>query len=407
MKTILALLLIPALAFAQQPAVSPITLTVDPPDAEVWVDEQKLDAGTRALNTPTLESGRTYAYTFAARWGDVTVQQKLSFRGGEPVAVLLSRPQTAVKSIAGRDAALKAGDVFVPLDRRVKNQAGNCVWCAVEECFWGAANLVEFQGIKERALKSGWRGADSGNVIGYIRDWQADGRAGETKVKQGRSYEFFRAACDSGTGAVIFVPGHALFLCGIDETSARVLDNNGPAVVQEWSRQKFDSRVTWGCCPDLPSFLRPNPNRPNPTPNPRHPPLNPDKPVLPKPVEVPGPVGPPVPVTPAPVTQPAVDLDKLAELIIAKLPKAKDGKDGKDGAEGKPAVIDYDRLAEVLAARIKPLPGPAGPPGPVGPSGTGTPGAPATVDYDKLAEEVITRLPPSVAYFDIKKRPQK
>lgn len=64
--------------------------------------------------------------------------------------------------------------------------------------------------------------------------------------------------------------------------------------------------------------------------------------------------------------------------------------------------VDYDKLAELVVARMRenpePFRGPAGQDGKNGKDGTpgqpGTPGRDAVVDYDKLAGEVQRRLPP-------------
>lgn len=253
--------------------------------------------------------------------------------------------------------------MFVPKDRRPRNIGPKCVWCATETIFWGAAGLEEFKGLRDRSVKGWSGGADRQNIISYIQDWTKEGRAEGVKLKQGKSYAFFKEACDSGTGAVFFIPGHALALVGIDEESARVIDNNGPPVVQVWSRRKFDGMAEWGCCPDLPDFLKqPRPSPYNPRPSPNHPPLNPDrpKPPTPKPDE-------PKPEPPAPT----VDIDKLAELIIAKLPKPVPGKDGATGPQG-----------------------PAGERGPKGLDGQAGPAGPsAVIDYKLIAAEVVKVLP--------------
>src|SRR5215468_10201814 len=69
-----------------------------------------------------------------------------------------------------RDPALKAGDVWVPMKLRVKNSYSNCVWCAAEDCFYGAAGWEPFQDIKARAVREGWRGAGMSDVLAACRD---------------------------------------------------------------------------------------------------------------------------------------------------------------------------------------------------------------------------------------------
>ena len=72
-------------------------------------------------------------------------------------------------------------------------------------------------------------------------------------------------------------------------------------------------------------------------------------------------------------------------------PKGDQGPQGLAGRDGKDAAapaIDYERLAAMVAEKIKPPP--ADP-----------------IDYDKLATEVLKRMPPSPASFSIRPHPQK
>jgi hypothetical protein len=177
------------------------------------------------------------------------------------------------------DGAMQEGDVFVPRDRRPRNRNGNCVWCATETCFWGAANLEAFAGITDRAISSGWHGAGTSNLTSYCQTVQVP-------CLRGSGVEFFKTAVANGTGAVGFIPGHAIFVCGIDDSSARIIDNNGSPEMQSWSRSKFDRICSVGVCPDCPPRSRWKPKLPKikppiPSPRPNHPPVNPAIPVQP------------------------------------------------------------------------------------------------------------------------------
>jgi len=360
MKRSFALVALLSLAAPLDAGQSTFTLHVDPPDAEVVISNgagsATIPVGSfpRKYTTPDLREDREYFYTFTVSKGSRKNTKQVDFRGGENVSVTLSAFADDMP-----DKGLKEGDVFVPKELRPRNYGPKCVWCAVQTCFYGAAGLEEFNGIRDRAITSWQGGADRPHVIAYLESWEREGRSGGVKLRQGKGYEFFRQACEANTGAVFFIPGHALYLCGIDETSARVIDNNGPPVVQEWPRAKFDRMAEWGCFPDIPWLNRPGPGpgpqpEPRPGPRPNHPPLNPNKPLppTPKPDGTQPPVE-PKPAEPVKPTPPAIDLDKLAELIAAKLPKPKDGKDGKPGADGEPGPA-----------------GPEGKPGAIGPAGT-------------------------------------
>lgn len=263
------------------------------------------------------------------------------------------------------DAGLRPGDVFVPRAERDRNRNGNCTWCAAETCFWGAAKLEKFKGLTDRAVKEGWHGASIQNILAYCK-------AAGVEAETGSGAEFVKHAVAKGCGAAIHIPGHFVYCCGIDDESARIIDNGRSQEVQVWSRAKFDSSMIAAVCPTLDKLFKPRVPRPNPN----HPSL---PPVTPGPV-TPGPVTPPV--TPAPAVDLKPILDKLAE-IEAKLAAVEskpgkdgvNGRDGKDGKDGTVAQIDYERLAIEVAKRLPP---------------------PATVniDYDRLTSEVVKRLPP-------------
>jgi hypothetical protein len=243
-----------------------------------------------------------------------------------------------------RDAALKAKDVFVPRELRVRNSQSNCVWAAAESCFWGAAGLESCKGLTERAIKSGWRGAGMGNVLKYL-----DAVKVPYEVTYSKDYSLLHRAVAAGTGAYFEVDGHALFLCGIDGDGTRVIDSNGNGEVQSWSLPVFARAWNGSAC--FPKLFRRRPN-PSPRPSAPHPPVNPDRPTEPE--------------TPEKILPPSVDATKLEkrldgladslkenkltqtqllELIrqvqqeMEELRKRqpKDGPPGKDGRDGKDA----------------------------------------------------------------------
>lgn len=106
-----------------------------------------------------------------------------------------------------------------------------------------------------------------------------------------------------------------------------------------------------------------------------------------------------------PITQPApcptqtqtINLDQLLSKLAAdprfRGPPGKDGEDGKDGSNGTDggvAEINYERLAEMILARMQANPEPfKGPPGE-----PGSPGTNPEVDYGKLADSLKKKLPP-------------
>lgn len=245
--------------------------------------------------------------------------------------------------------------MFVPRQYRVRNSQSNCVWCVAETLCWGAAGLEEFRGIKATAVKHGWRGASMGNVLGAMKS------AGVPyEATADRDYDLLKRAVAFGTGAYFEVPGHALYLCGIDDTGVRVIDNNGSGEVQEWSRQQFARSWNGHAC--FPKLIRPRPDAPRP--HAPHPPLTPVTPVRP-------PVVQPEPVKPPPENEQLktvlAEITKLRQEVAAIQlkpgPAGEPGKPGRDGAPGKDG-----------------LPGSVGPAGPAGPPGApGKDVDPATV----------------------------
>lgn len=61
------------------------------------------------------------------------------------------------------------------------------------------------------------------------------------------AYETLRqACCEFRVGAVVTVPGHALLVVDITESTVTVLDNSGPFATKydTWTRQEFDRKWT-------------------------------------------------------------------------------------------------------------------------------------------------------------------
>ncbi len=88
--------------FAPSPAVSSsvvnATIQLPSPDAELWVEGERMSAtgATRRFASPQLEPGRTYTYTFKARWteGDRPVERtkEIDVRPGDNISVDFSKP---------------------------------------------------------------------------------------------------------------------------------------------------------------------------------------------------------------------------------------------------------------------------------------------------------------------------
>jgi len=241
-------------------------------------------------------------------------------------------PIQATTAIEPADAHLKPGDVFVPRAHRPRNQNSNCVWCACQTCFHGAARIESFAGVRDRAVAEGWRGAGQSNVLAYCKT------AG-IEVETGTSIEFLKRAVAQGTGAVVFIPGHAVYLCGIDDESARVIDNNGSAEVRAWTRRSFDRLFQWGCFPKLPRPPIPfKPGPPAPAPNPHHPSVNPQVPVEPKP-----------PAGPSATEKLIVEKLTAVEKQLAAV-QLKPGPQGEPGPKGEPGAPGRDADAARVAA---------------------------------------------------------
>ena len=264
------------------------------------------------------------------------------------------------------DAALKPGDVFIPKDCRPRNRNGNCVWGASETVFWGGAGLKSFQGAKERAANTGWNGSSMSAVLAMAR------QAGITCVSTtNRDYKVLQDAVKNGTGFYFEIrlgrEGHALAGVGIDDSTVRIIDNNGPPIVQEWSRKKFDS--LWNGCACYPTVIRRDvtlcptcrPGGPRPLPiNPNHPSIEPPpdtRPINPQPQPL-------TPPKPDPALAKLDEILKRIEMIekrpVIPGPQGEPGKQGpvgppgqpgEPGAEGQPGKdVDPKTLAAINAA---------------------------------------------------------
>jgi len=216
---------------------------------------------------------------------------------------------------------------------------------------WGVCGLEQFKGIKETAVKHGWRGASMRNVLAALKD------AGvECEYTYQRDYGLLKRAVAAGVGAYIEIPGHALYLVGIDDNGVRVIDNNGSGEVQEWPMRTFAARWEGHAC--FPK-VKPRPS-PQVRPTAPHPPLTPVKP-------------PPEPVKPCPpgdeqLKALLVEITKLRQEIAAiQLKPGPQGEPGKPGVDGKDGGV-----------------GPQGPTGPAGPPGKDADRA----ELDRLKAEV-------------------
>ena len=180
------------------------------------------------------------------------------------------------------------GDAMIAKELRIRNTHDNCVWAAAET-ITTAAGWESFKGITHRAAGEGWRGACMDNVIQAFKDACIPYRA---QPQSDRSATIFYQAMKEGVGCYFQVPGHALVCGGIDENSARIIDNNGPPEIQLWSRSYFD-RVREGggcfplrrrpCGPDCPTCPRPPRNHPSLLPERPDEPTNPAEPGKPSP----------------------------------------------------------------------------------------------------------------------------
>lgn len=139
--------------------------------------------------------------------------------------------------------------VDIPLDARPRNVNGNCVWNASESVFVGAG-YDEFRGISKNAVKEGWHGAWITNLEAACKT------AGiEYRTERNGKTDIFDYAKSEGVPVYIQIQvsrpnDHAVACLGLNDRYAYILDNNGPPVVQKWSRSKFNSK--WNgiaCCP--------------------------------------------------------------------------------------------------------------------------------------------------------------
>ena len=247
-----------------------------------------------------------------------------------------------------RDKNLKAGDVFIPRAYRIRNSYSNCVWCAMETICWGAAGLKSTQGIKERAVKEGWRGSGMRAVLRAM-----DSAAIPYSHTFNRDAKVLYDAVAFGTGAYFEIANHALVLVGIDATSVRVIDNNGGGEVQSWSRASFDQQwVGAACFPRLFNRLRirPCPQPISPSPVAPHPSLNPEQPKEPpqKPIVPPEAVKPPPAVIPPPelLPRPTEPAAKPVDLspIYTRLDAIEKRLDAVKPVDLAPVMVAIDRI---------------------------------------------------------------
>lgn len=234
---------------------------------------------------------------------------------------------------ARRDKELKPGDVWIPPEFRIRNRNGNCVWCAAETiCL--QAGLESFHGMTDRAIRTGWSGAEMEHVLRGFKDGRID-----FESERGHDPAILYRAVAANVGCYVQIPGHALVLVGIDDASVRLIDNNGPPTIKVWSRQQFDQMWTGCACfpclrPRIWNFLHPlhpwPPAPPDYKPPQSHPPLNPAHPVeTPTPTVVPSAPGATAPAGPAgPAGPPGKDgasvdtaalVSQLGSLIDTKL----------------------------------------------------------------------------------------
>jgi hypothetical protein len=237
------------------------------------------------------------------------------------------------------------GDVSIPADLMIRNKQSNCVWAAAETTT-AAAGWVSFNGITARAVKEGWHGASMERVVKAYDD---AGIKYKLQPRNDHSAKIFYEAVEEGVGCYFEIPGHSLVCVGIDKDSVRIIDNNGPKVVQVWTREYFDSiRQGGGLFP----FRRLRPICPGPDcPGPQ---ILPDHPSL-----LPEPKTPAVPATPVAPPPANADVLKAIAELKAKIDKIQltPGPSGPAGPKGEPGPPG------------KGEPGPTGPAGPAGPPG--------------------------------------
>lgn len=242
-----------------------------------------------------------------------------------------------------QDKIAISGDVAIPTTLRIRNSHSNCVWAAAETVTT-AAGWESFKGITGRAVVEGWRGATMERVVAAYKTAGIEYRLQD---RSDRSAKIFYDAVKEGVGCYFEVPRHALVCVGIDDTSVRVIDNNGPPEVQTWTRTYFDSVRTGGGLfplrkrvPVCPGPVCPEPIAPHPS-------------VLPEPAPQPQP-------QPTPQPKPADNTELLKAIAELKAQvaaiKPVPGPPGKDGIDGMPGPPGKDSC----------VPGPAGPAGPPG-----------------------------------------
>jgi len=198
----------------------------------------------------------------------------------------------------------------IPVDLMVRNENGNCVWCAGEPVFV-SAGWESLRGIAHKAMQEGFPNKaireqgniDVSNLVSALKD------AGVPyKLSRDGSMDIFKYAKEEGVAVyvqirVIKPNDHAVAVVGMDETHVRVLDNNGPKKIQTWTMERF-KRVWNGvaCCP-----LHRKNKKPKEPATPAVTPTTPKEPV-----------GPVAPTTPAPDLSKIIDgLNKLVDSVTA------------------------------------------------------------------------------------------
>jgi len=138
------------------------------------------------------------------------------------------------------------GDVEILREFRQRNQNGNCVYCAAEDVFWGAAGLESFKGLRTRAIDSGWHGAGLGNVLAYAKQV---GVPVKSQHGQRGEYQILEDGVANGTGCYIEIPGHAICVVGISAGQwVDILDNNGSLEYERKSWSRFNQRWEGSAC---------------------------------------------------------------------------------------------------------------------------------------------------------------
>lgn len=131
-----------------------------------------------------------------------------------------------------------------------RNQSGQCTWCALMTVFC-SAGYESTRHIVDTAVREGWHHGEVDNIIGALK------AAGiEYKLTTSGDMSIFDHARAEGVGVLIHIRtndprvGHSVAVVGMDANSVRVVDNNGPKVIQTWTMDKF-KRLWQGtaCCP--------------------------------------------------------------------------------------------------------------------------------------------------------------